>query len=87
VDASQAPGLRVHEANTPFWDASGKRLCTIGWAWTRRRFMTAAALAIHSRWHLLSGAIDAKGSDLHAAPRSAKNVAAGALDTVARCAG
>ena len=24
--ASQAPGLRVHEANTPFWDASGKRL-------------------------------------------------------------
>ncbi|RVV96760.1 uracil-DNA glycosylase family protein [Mesobaculum littorinae] len=24
--ASQAPGLRVHEANTPFWDQSGKRL-------------------------------------------------------------
>lgn len=24
--ASQAPGLRVHQANTPFWDASGKRL-------------------------------------------------------------
>ena len=24
--ASQAPGLKVHEANTPFWDASGKRL-------------------------------------------------------------
>ncbi|MEM7519766.1 MAG: uracil-DNA glycosylase family protein [Pseudomonadota bacterium] len=24
--ASQAPGLRVHKANTPFWDASGKRL-------------------------------------------------------------
>ena len=24
--ASQAPGLRVHEANTPFWDRSGARL-------------------------------------------------------------
>ena len=24
--ASQAPGLRVHEANTPFWDRSGVRL-------------------------------------------------------------
>ncbi len=24
--ASQAPGLRVHEAGTPFWDRSGKRL-------------------------------------------------------------
>ena len=24
--ASQAPGLKVHEANTPFWDTSGKRL-------------------------------------------------------------
>ncbi|WP_430736722.1 uracil-DNA glycosylase family protein [Roseicyclus salinarum] len=24
--ASQAPGLRVHQANTPFWDQSGKRL-------------------------------------------------------------
>lgn len=24
--ASQAPGLRVHEANTPFWDRSGDRL-------------------------------------------------------------
>ncbi|MEJ6392585.1 uracil-DNA glycosylase family protein [Gymnodinialimonas sp. 2305UL16-5] len=24
--ASQAPGLRVHEANTPFWDRSGTRL-------------------------------------------------------------
>ncbi|WP_208352533.1 uracil-DNA glycosylase family protein [Pseudaestuariivita rosea] len=24
--ASQAPGMRVHQANTPFWDASGKRL-------------------------------------------------------------
>ncbi|MEL7211761.1 MAG: uracil-DNA glycosylase family protein [Pseudomonadota bacterium] len=24
--ASQAPGLRVHEANTPFWDQSGVRL-------------------------------------------------------------
>jgi uracil-DNA glycosylase len=24
--ASQAPGLRVHRANTPFWDQSGKRL-------------------------------------------------------------
>ncbi len=24
--ASQAPGLRVHHANTPFWDRSGQRL-------------------------------------------------------------
>jgi len=24
--ASQAPGMRVHKANRPFWDASGKRL-------------------------------------------------------------
>lgn len=24
--ASQAPGLRVHEASTPFWDRSGQRL-------------------------------------------------------------
>ena len=24
--ASQAPGLRVHEAGRPFWDASGRRL-------------------------------------------------------------
>ncbi|RVT86888.1 uracil-DNA glycosylase family protein [Rhodobacteraceae bacterium CCMM004] len=24
--ASQAPGMRVHRANTPFWDQSGKRL-------------------------------------------------------------
>ncbi|MFQ6549302.1 uracil-DNA glycosylase family protein [Aestuariibius sp. 2305UL40-4] len=24
--ASQAPGMKVHKANTPFWDASGKRL-------------------------------------------------------------
>ncbi len=60
--ASQAPGLRVHEANTPFWDQSGVRL---------RRWlgMDDAAFYDRSRVAIVPMAFcfpgyDAKGSDL-----------------------
>ncbi|WP_224826320.1 uracil-DNA glycosylase family protein [Cognatishimia sp. MH4019] len=60
--ASQAPGLRVHEANTPFWDQSGVRL---------RRWLGLedAAFYDRSRVAIVPMAFcfpgyDAKGADL-----------------------
>ena len=60
--AGQAPGLRVHEANTPFWDQSGVRL---------RRWLGLddAAFYDRSRVAIVPMAFcfpgyDAKGSDL-----------------------
>ncbi len=60
--ASQAPGLRVHEANTPFWDQSGKRLR----AWLgigEDAFYDRGRVAIVPMAFCFPG-YDAKGSDL-----------------------
>ena len=60
--ASQAPGLRVHEANTPFWDASGKRLRD--WlGLDEARFYDRGKVAIIPMGFCFPG-YDAKGSDL-----------------------
>ncbi|MEJ6390520.1 uracil-DNA glycosylase family protein [Gymnodinialimonas ulvae] len=60
--ASQAPGLRVHEANTPFWDRSGDRLR----AWMgvdEPTFYDRSRIAIVPMAFCFPG-YDAKGSDL-----------------------
>ena len=60
--ASQAPGLRVHAAGTPFWDASGARLR----AWLgldEAAFYDRSRVAIVPMAFCFPG-YDAKGSDL-----------------------
>lgn len=60
--ASQAPGIRVHEAQTPFWDASGARLR----AWlglSETAFYDRARVAIVPMAFCFPG-YDAAGSDL-----------------------
>ncbi len=60
--ASQAPGMRVHQANTPFWDQSGKRLrdwLGIG----EDEFYDRGRVAIVPMAFCFPG-YDAKGSDL-----------------------
>ncbi|MGR3484128.1 MAG: uracil-DNA glycosylase family protein [Paracoccaceae bacterium] len=60
--ASQAPGARVHRANAPFWDASGKRLR----AWLgldEAAFYDRARVAIVPMGFCFPG-YDAKGSDI-----------------------
>lgn len=60
--ASQAPGLRVHEANTPFWDQSGKRLRR--WlGMSEEVFYDRSRVAIVPMAFCFPG-YDAKGSDL-----------------------
>ncbi|MBM7068094.1 uracil-DNA glycosylase family protein [Actibacterium sp. 188UL27-1] len=60
--ASQAPGLRVHQAQTPFWDASGKRLRD--WMGVDEdTFYDRSRIAIVPMAFCFPG-YDAKGSDL-----------------------
>ena len=78
--ASQAPGLKVHEANTPFWDASGKRLRD--WLGVdETTFYDRSRVAIIPMAFCFPG-YDAKGSDLPPPPICAKTWRARALDTV-----
>lgn len=64
--ASQAPGLRVHEANTPFWDRSGQRLRQ--WMGvTDDEFYDRSRVAIVPMAFCFPG-YDAKGSDLPPPP-------------------
>ncbi|SFH20715.1 Uracil-DNA glycosylase [Palleronia marisminoris] len=68
--ASQAPGMRVHEANTPFWDQSGKRLR----AWLgldETAFYDRSRVAIVPMAFCFPG-YDAKGSDLPPPPVCAR---------------
>ncbi|MBF9043086.1 uracil-DNA glycosylase family protein [Rhodobacterales bacterium HKCCE4037] len=60
--ASQAPGMRVHEANTPFWDRSGDRLRD--WMGVdEATFYDRSRVAIVPMAFCFPG-YDAKGSDL-----------------------
>ena len=64
--ASQAPGLRVHEANTPFWDRSGARLRD--WMGVdEATFYDRSRVAIVPMAFCFPG-YDAKGSDLPPPP-------------------
>lgn len=64
--ASQAPGLRVHEANRPFWDASGKRLRS--WlGLDEATFYNRERVAIIPMGFCFPG-YNAKGSDLPPPP-------------------
>ena len=78
--ASQAPGLRVHEANTPFWDASGKRLRH--WLGVDEdTFYDRNRVAIVPMAFCFPG-YDAKGNDLPPPAICAKTWRAEALATV-----
>lgn len=60
--ASQAPGMRVHQANTPFWDRSGDRLRD--WMGVNEdTFYDRSRIAIVPMAFCFPG-YDAKGSDL-----------------------
>lgn len=68
--ASQAPGLRVHEAMTPFWDQSGVRLRD--WLGVNEQeFYDRARVAIVPMAFCFPG-YDAKGSDLPPPPVCAR---------------
>ena len=78
--ASQAPGLRVHQANMPFRDASGKRL---------RHWLGMADAAFYDRnkvaiipMAFCFPGYDAKGSDLPPPPICARTWRAQALAMV-----
>ncbi len=78
--ASQAPGLRVHKANTPFLDASGARLR----AWLgldEQAFYDRSRVAIIPMAFCFPGH-DAKGSDLPPPPVCARTWRAQALAMV-----
>lgn len=75
--ASQAPGIRVHEANTPFWDASGKRLRE--WlGLDDANFYDRSRVAIVPMGFCFPG-YDAKGSDLPPPPVCARTWRGSAL--------
>ncbi|PRY95707.1 uracil-DNA glycosylase [Hasllibacter halocynthiae] len=64
--ASQAPGMRVHEAMTPFWDRSGQRLRQ--WMGvTDEEFYDRSRVAIVPMGFCFPG-YDAKGGDLPPPP-------------------
>lgn len=68
--ASQAPGLKVHRANTPFWDASGVRLRD--WLGVDdNTFYDRSRIAIVPMAFCFPG-YDAKGSDLPPPPVCAR---------------
>ena len=68
--ASQAPGMRVHVANTPFWDASGVRLRD--WlGMDEATFYDRSRVAIVPMAFCFPG-YDAKGSDLPPPPICAR---------------
>ncbi len=76
--ASQAPGLRVHEANTPFWDQSGVRLRR--WlGLDDEAFYDRSRVAIVPMAFCFPG-YDAKGSDLPPPKVCAETWRAGILD-------
>lgn len=78
--ASQAPGMKVHKANTPFWDASGVRLR--GWLGLNdEAFYDRSRVAIVPMAFCFPG-YDAKGSDLPPPPICARTWRKSALDTV-----
>lgn len=75
--ASQAPGLRVHQANTPFWDASGVRLRK--WlGLDETAFYDRDRVAIVPMGFCFPG-YNAKGSDLPPPPICARTWRADAL--------
>lgn len=74
---SQAPGMRVHRANTPFWDRSGDRLRD--WMGVSEdQFYDRARVAILPSAFCFPG-YDAKGSDLPPPPVCARTWHAAAL--------
>lgn len=78
--ASQAPGMKVHKANTPFWDASGVRLR----AWLgldEEAFYDRSRVAIIPMAFCFPG-YNAKGSDLPPPAICAKTWRKAALNTV-----
>ena len=76
--ASQAPGLRVHEAMTPFWDRSGVRLRD--WMGvTEDEFYDRSRVAIVPMGFCFPG-YDAKGSDLPPPPVCARTWRAPVLE-------
>lgn len=78
--ASQAPGMKVHKANTPFWDASGVRLR----AWLgldEDAFYDRSRVAIIPMAFCFPG-YDAKGSDLPPPPICARTWRNAALASV-----
>ena len=78
--ASQAPGLRVHEAGTPFWDRSGQRLRD--WMGvSEAEFYDRARVAIVPMAFCFPG-YDAKGSDLPPPKVCASTWRAAAIDHV-----
>ena len=78
--ASQAPGLRVHQAMTPFWDASGVRLRD--WlGLDEANFYDRDRVAIIPMAFCFPG-YDAKGSDLPPPPVCTRTWRAQALATV-----
>ncbi len=80
--ASQAPGLRVHEANTPFWDQSGKRLRD--WlGLDEAAFYDRTRVAIVPMAFCFPG-YDAKGSDLPPPPVCARTWRQGVMDGLPR---
>ena len=78
--ASQAPGMKVHKANTPFWDASGVRLRS--WlGLDEATFYDRSRVAIIPMAFCFPG-YDAKGSDLPPPPICARTWRKAALDMV-----
>jgi len=75
--ASQAPGMKVHKANTPFWDASGVRLRN--WlGLDEDAFYDRSRVAIMPMAFCFPG-YDAKGSDLPPPPVCARTWRSSAL--------
>ncbi|MEM9967275.1 MAG: uracil-DNA glycosylase family protein [Pseudomonadota bacterium] len=78
--ASQAPGLRVHQAGTPFWDNSGTRLRR--WlGMDEATFYDRTQVAIIPMGFCFPG-YDDKGSDLPPPPLCARTWRAAALRMV-----
>lgn len=78
--AGQAPGLRVHEAGKPFWDASGNRLRD--WlGLDEAQFYDLSKVAVIPMAFCFPG-YDAKGSDLPPPPICARTWRAKALEVV-----
>ncbi|MFK7837747.1 MAG: uracil-DNA glycosylase family protein [Sulfitobacter sp.] len=75
--AGQAPGMRVHESNKPFWDASGNRLRD--WlGMDEETFYNRDSVAIVPMGFCFPG-YNAKGSDLPPPPVCARTWRAEAL--------
>ncbi|MEP5731730.1 MAG: uracil-DNA glycosylase family protein [Sulfitobacter sp.] len=76
--AGQAPGMRVHKSNKPFWDASGTRLRD--WlGMNEQTFYDTSKVAILPMGFCFPG-YNAKGSDLPPPPICARTWRRDALD-------